>query len=132
MADGDITAITILGSIKLPGGGHTQAGAPSQNKTLRWGLITATYDSLGIALDDKGGVKALGFETLDVIDFQVKSIGGAAMADDALYHADLSRDTDKIFMLEDVGVANAAAPTDADAITLAFWALGDPLTGDLT
>jgi hypothetical protein len=96
------------------------------------GEIVATYVSTGIALNgESGGFKALGADTMDFISFQVLTVD-QAMADDALYFTKLSHSTNKIFMIEDVGAADSAAPGDGDDITLRYVLVGDEHAADLT
>jgi hypothetical protein len=134
MANGDITSIKILGRVVLPGGGQTNTGVAKQNKTIVWGEIIGTSAATGFDLAgyESGGVKMLGLETLDVIDFEFRSVSGSAMANDKLYLADLNRDTNKIFMLEDVGAADSIVPTAGDTIKLRFLAIGDAHVAELT
>ncbi len=133
MANGDITYIRKLGSTLLPGGGQSTTGGKKQNKVLVWGKISCTYVSTGVALDGLSNpLQALGVETLDFIDFQVKDTGAGTMADDAIYLVRLDRVDNKIFVIEDVGAADAAAPTDGDILDLRYWALGDAPAADLT
>jgi len=132
MANGDITAIKILSRIPLPGGGHTVTGVAKNNKVLVIGEITATYVSTGIDLSAEGGVPALGADTADFIKFSLNTTDGAVIADDALYLIQLDHADGLIYMLENVGVADAAAPTDADAVTLRYVLVGDSHVADLT
>ncbi len=143
MANGDVTKVAILGRYLLPGGGNTTAGAQRQNKVFLWGEITCTGLSTGIDIGtgNAGAAMnsaatwpdALGLDAVDALEFTLKSTGGAAVADDALYLFDVSHDTWLIHGLEDVGVADAAAPSDGDALVLSFWAVGDKGTeGELT
>lgn len=132
MANGDITAIKKLFRVALPGGGHTNTGVAKNNKVLVVGEITATYVSTGISLVNEGGVKALGAETADFLKFSLNTTDGASIADDALYLIQLDHADGLIYMLEDVGAANAAAPTDGDAVTLRYLLVGDAHVADLT
>ena len=132
MANGDITKIKILSKVKLPGGGHTTAGVAKNNKVMVTGEITATYVSTGINLANEGGVKALGANSADFIKFTLGTTDGSAIADDKLYLIQLDHADGLIYMLEDIGAANAAAPTDADSVTLKYLLVGDAHTADLT
>jgi len=132
MANGDITAIKILSKVKLPGGGFTPAGVVKNNKVLVTGQITATYVSTGIVLSAEGGVKALGADTADFIKFTLGTTDGQAIADDKLHLWQLDHADGLIYGIEDIGQADAAAPTDGDAVTLNYLLVGDEHTADLT
>ena len=126
MADGDITAIKQLGRIQLPGGGNTIGGVQKQNKIVVWGQITATYVSTGINLSNEGDVKALGVDNLDFLEIVVDVNSTDDNIDkDNLTLVNLDTTNDLIFALESLGQANAAAPGNADAMTLRYWAIGD-------
>jgi hypothetical protein len=136
MATGDVTHIKKLGSVLLPGGGQSTVGGKKQNKVMVWGEIyTALYDqSQGIDLDVEVSdpLQALGVDALDFIDFQLVKIDGEAMADDSLYMAQLNVANMTIWILENVGADTPAGPTDDDAITLRYWAIGDAPNKDVT
>jgi hypothetical protein len=133
MADGDITSVKVLGRTVLPGGGNTLTGVQVQNKVLVWGQINCSYHSSGIDPASATGVygasgtlpNALGLKTLDTISFNLAATDGGVMANDALYLFSYNKSTDLIFALEDVGVADAAAPGNSDVLDLRFFAIGD-------
>ncbi len=127
MADGDITTITELGRIDIPGSGHDLQGVAKNNKVLVWGRIVATYDTLGIALDDKGGVRALGVDTADFLSLEVRYCGSTATTvptDMNLFLA-IKDTTDKIFVMDQVGADSPAEPSDAEAVTVDYLVLGE-------
>ena len=132
MANGDVSKIAVLGRFKLPGGGTTTAGVQSQNKVLMWGELTCTAADAGISVFASGSVgahatmpEALGLDTIDAIEFTLKSTDGAAVADEALYMFDYSHSTWLIHALESVGNTDPVPPTAGDALVLSFWAIGD-------
>ena len=135
MANGDISKIAVLGRVKLPGCGTTTAGAQSQGKVVMWGELTCTAADAGINIAASGSYgafttvpEALGLDTLDFIEFTLKSTDGALVADDTLYLFGYGWDpalAGLIHALEDVGANNSAPPTAGDALVLSFWAVGD-------
>ncbi len=132
MANGDVTKVAVLGSYNLPGGGNTTTGAQKQNKALIWGEVTCTAADAGIDIASTSGVAdaatwptALGFENIDILEFNIKTIAGEAAVDDNVYFFDVSHDTWLIHALEDVGQSNAIPPTAGDTLILTFWAVGD-------
>ena len=127
MANGDITHVKELGRSRAEGGGSTTAGIAKNSKVFVWGEIKGTYASTGMAMNDAGGVRAFGLDTLDFIHLEVKLAGTGAVesADDLLFLANYKRTTDKIFVCDQVGASDPAVPTAGDVITLAYWAGGD-------
>jgi hypothetical protein len=125
MADGDITAVKVLYKHEL-GGGKTTAGAGVQSKVLVVGEITATYVSTGIACNKQGGPSVFGVTTLDYVSLEPRLIAAAVGSTaESLFHASYDYVNNKIFMQVDVGAANPAVPSDADAIKIRFLAVGD-------
>ncbi len=133
MADGDITSIKQLGRVLLPGGGNTTSGKQVQQKVMVWGIIAASVDQLGIALDGVNGtIKALGVDTLDFIDFELRAYDGAAASNEELHMLAFNRSTNKIHTLENVGDNTVIAISDADTVELRYLAVGDAHSKDLT
>lgn len=132
MSNGDITAIRPLGRVTLPGGGHTVDGLPVNHKVMVWGSITCTWADTGIDLATQGGVRALGVETLDFVDFFQHDTDQTVMNKDALTLINLDTVDNLIFMLEDVGAATESPPDAGDALVLRFMAVGDGFTPELT
>ncbi len=135
MANGDITHIKELGRFSLPGGGHTTAGVPKNNKVLVWGEIQASYVSTGIDLAAMGGVEALGVSTLDFITFETRYSGATAIdpTSDLQYLSNLAVDENKIFVADQLGASDPAIPSDGDLVTLRYLVLGDTnAVADLT
>jgi len=132
MANGDITSIKILGRTLLPGGGNTTSGAQKQQKALVWGTIACTYVSTGVALNDVNGtIKALGVDTLDFIDFELRAYDGAAASEEELHHVAFNRSLNKIYTLENVGDGTVVACTDGDTLELRYIAVGDAHSVDV-
>ena len=135
MANGDVSKIAVLGRFRLPGCGTTTAGVQSQGKVLMWGELTCTAADAGINIAASGSfgahatmTEALGLDSIDAIEFVLKSTDGEAVADDSLYLFAYSFDPSLaglIHGLESVGISNAAPPTAGDALVLTFWAIGD-------
>jgi hypothetical protein len=130
MADGDITSLTIQGRFKLPGGGFKQDGTPTQNKTILWGTIVCSVADAGIKIDSYlgSGIKMLGLEELDVVNWWHSASNGGAVGQEALYFFALDRGTTpKIHHLENVGADDSKPIDAADVITLHYFAVGTAL-----
>jgi hypothetical protein len=130
MSAGDITSLTIQGRFKLPGGGFKQDGTPTQHKTLLWGTIATSVADAGISINSylSGGLKMLGLEELDVINFYHSYGSGAPVGDEDLYFFALDRGTTpKIHHLEDVGNDDASPISSGDTIVLHYFAVGTAL-----
>ena len=135
MANGDITTIKEQGRYSIPGGGRNLAGAPQNNKVLVWGTIEGTYDgTVGLDLGPRGGLRALGVSTADFFTFEVKQAGvtgtrtnPASLAQfEAGYEGVFGGgNVDSIFVVDQVGAANVAEPSDGDLITINFLVCGD-------
>ena len=125
MADGDITAIKELGRISLPGGGRNTDGLAKNNKVMTWGEITATYVSTGLALGAKGGVRVFGVDTLDFLSLEARLVNAADPETDKNFLANWASLEDKIYICDEVGQANPAVPSNADAVRLRWFAIGD-------
>ena len=137
MANGDITSIERLGRYVIPGSGQNTIGQKKNNKVITWGRITGTYVSGGMALDARGGVRALGVSVADVVHLEVRTAGTAATptnpTSDNLFLANLLETTDKIFVCDQMGQANPAVPTAGDTIVLDYLVFGeDADTPELT
>ena len=127
MADGDITTITEYGRIDIPGAGHDLQGVAKNNKVLIWGRIVATYDTLGVALDDRGGIRALGVNVADFLSLEVRQGGATATAvptDMNLFLA-IKDTTDKIFIMDQVGADTPLGPSDAETFTIDYLVIGE-------
>jgi hypothetical protein len=132
MASGDISSIKQLGRVLLPGGGNTTTGKQKQQKAMVWGTIACTYVSTGVALNGVNGtIKALGVETLDFIDFELRAYNGAAASGEELHQVAFNRSTNKIFTLENVGDNTVIACTDGDILELRYLAVGDAHSVDV-
>jgi hypothetical protein len=129
MADGDITAVKVL--YRQPvGGGHDLNGTKKNNKVLVVGEITCTYVAAGVAVNKVGGPACFGVSTIDFLKinpFTIATDGStpAYPTAEKLFKADYDQTNQKIFILEDIGAANPAHPTDADPCVLRFLAIGD-------
>jgi hypothetical protein len=130
MADGDITSLTIQGRFKLPGGGFKQDGTPTQHKQIVWGTIACSVADAGISINSylSGGIKLLGLEELDVVNFFHSALSGQAVGTEALNFFALDRGTTpKIHHLELVGSDDSQPISAADTITLHWFAVGTAL-----
>jgi hypothetical protein len=142
MADnGDITKVQCLGRVLLPGGGNTLTGKQVQNKVMTWGKITCTYVSTGIDINSATSPFGLGatltktvfgLETLDFVELTLNWTTGGDATKDKVRTFQVDTDSDLIFGLEDIGAANAAAPTNGDVLDLRWLAVGDAHNADLT
>lgn len=124
MADGDVSVKVLYK--QTVGGGRTTSGVAVARKVLVVGEIVGTYVSTGLAIDKLGGVAAFGVTNLDFISLDPRII--AAVTDpsaDVLFLANFDVTNNKIFLLEDSGAADPATPSDADAVTIKFLAVGD-------
>jgi hypothetical protein len=132
MSNGDITSLTIQGRFKLPGGGFKQDGTPTQHKTIVWGTIATSVADTGIAINSylSGGLKMLGLEELDVINFYPSAVSGDPVGDEDLYFFALDRGTTpKIHHLKNVGADDAGYIDAGDTVTLHYFAVGTALEG---
>lgn len=130
MADGDITTMKELGRISIPGGGINVAGADKNNKVMVWGRLVATYDTLGLDLLARGGLRAFGVETADFWSFDVQQGGATATAvptTKAGFLADLELITtpNRLFIADQVGADSIAEPSDAETFTINWLVIGD-------
>jgi hypothetical protein len=151
MANGDITNVQPLGRVVLPGGGNTLTGKQVQNKVMTWGKITCSYAAAGVNPDSATGSlgqgatftkTVFGLETLDFVELTLNAtkqsngtVHGAAPGDadkDNVRTVQLDTGSDLIFALEDIGAANAAAPTAGDLLDIRWFAVGDAHNADLT
>jgi len=124
MANGDVS-VKILYKNHL-GGGRSLTGVSKNSKTLVVGEIKGTYVSTGLAVNKHGGVNGLGVSTLDVLLLDPRVISSATdPSAETLFLANYDASGDKIFMVEDSGQANPAVPSDGDAVTVRFFAIGD-------
>jgi hypothetical protein len=133
MADGDITTITEYGRFAIPGAGHNLQGMAKNNKVLVWGRLVGTYDTLGLALIDRGGLRALGVSVADFWSFTVRYCGSTATTvptDLKLFLADLELLTTpgRIFVADEVGQDPPAEPSDAESVTIDFLVIGEDAT----
>ena len=123
MADGDIT-VKVLYKQTL-NAGRTLTGA-RKDKVLVVGEIKGTYVAAGLAVNKLGGVNAFGVVTLDFLSLDPRVIADATdPSAEVLFLANFDVTNNKIFLLEDSGNANPAVPSDADAVTIRFLAIGD-------
>ncbi len=128
MADGDITTITELGRINIPGGGTNLGGGSKNNKVLVWGRLIATYDSLGLSLDNIGGITAFGVNKTDFLSLEVRQGGATATAnptDMKLFLAITDAPKDKIFIMDEVGADSPDEPSDAETFTVDWLVFGE-------
>lgn len=141
MGNGEITTIKVAGSYPIPGGGRTVDGAVVNNKIMVWGTIEGTYDgTVGLDLGPRGGLKALGVSTCDFFSFEVRLAGTSGTRTNPttldLFRAGYEPATgggnvDSIFVIDEVGDADPAEPSDGDLITLNFIAIGDDATAPI-
>ena len=125
MANGDITAVKILYKHAL-GGGQNALGVKKNSKVLVVGEITATYVEAGISAAKAGGDCVFGVsEGLDFVKILPYSINGAYPTGNALFKADYDVNGKLIFLLNNVGNATAAVPTDGHVCVLRFVAIGN-------
>lgn len=123
MADGDITANKVLYR-QTVGAGQDADGVQKNTKVLVVGELTCTYHSSGIAVN-KLGTSAFGVSNVDFIHLNPITIAGASPITQKLFKADYDHANQKIFLLEDVGQANPAIPSNADACVIKYVVLGD-------
>lgn len=130
MANGDITHVKELGRFTIPGGGHNLAGGAKNNKVMTWGEINGTWeDTNGLNLNNVGGRRALGLETLDYIQLYVKTVNAVYSGDEAIFTAALGEDSEEIYVVLD-GTTN---PTAGQICVLSYFAIGDDVSvADLT
>ncbi len=124
MASGDITAVKVLYRQTL-GGGQDAGGVKKNDKVLVVGEVTATYVSTGIAVNKLGAGACFGVRNIDFVKIEPTLIAAARPSNDVLFHASYDHAGQKIFMTEDLGAADSAAPSDADAIEFRFICIGD-------
>lgn len=135
MANGDITTIKEQGRYSIPGGGINLAGAAQNNKVVVWGTFEGTYDAtVGLDLGSRGGLRALGVSTADYFTFEVKQCGvsGTRTNPAALTGFRAGRENENgggnvesVFVIDQVGAASPAEPSNADLITINFLVIGD-------
>ena len=130
MANGDISAIEELGRTVLPAGGFVGiTGTPSNSKIIVWGRITATYVSTGINLGAEGGTLALGIkEAPDFIHLSPRQGGSTATTNPTSengFLANLKPLTNLIFIVDQMGQANPAVPSDGETFTIDYFAVGE-------
>ena len=123
MANGDITHIKELGRSPLPGGGHTLTGVAKNHKVMVWGEISGSWadGTTGLNLSAKGGVRALGLETLDFVSFNVRTVDGTANVDEAIHTAEFDVTNNIIVVVVD-GLTN---PTAGNVCVVRYFAIGD-------
>ena len=132
MADGDITTMKEFGRITLPGGGQNVLGQAKNRKVMVWGQLVATYDTLGLDLLARGGLRAFGVESADFWSFWVKQGGATATAvptNKALFLADLNPSNQttplRLFIADQVGANDIAEPADTETFTVNWLVVGD-------
>jgi hypothetical protein len=123
MANGDIQ-VKVLYRQSL-GGGKTLNGQSKNTKILVVGEITGSYVAAGLAVNKLGGPSAFGVTTLDVLELDVRSVAAVETTIEKLQLACYDVTNQKIFITEDIGAANPAVPSNADAIVIRFLAIGD-------
>lgn len=125
MANGDITSIKELYRQSLGGGQNTVTGSKN-NKILTVGEMVCTYVAAGISVDGAGGPGAFGVTNIDFIKIEPKIIASATgPSNDVLFHASYDHANNKIFMVENLGAADPAVPSDADTVTFRYICVGD-------
>lgn len=129
--DGDIRVITELGRTSIPGAGHSKEGAAKNNKVITWGRITGLYKTTGLDLvrhGQEGG--AFGLSTIDHVSLSVRTAGTAGTptnpTSDNQFLAELGN-ANKIFVVDQMGQANPAVPSDTDTIVIDYVAIGEEL-----
>ena len=127
MANGDVS-VKVLYRQTLSGG-RSLTGESKNSKILVVGEIKGTYVSTGLALNKLGGPAAFGVSTLDCVHLDTRVIATATdPSAEVLFLANFDASGNKIFLLEDVGAADPATPSDEDAVTIRFLAVGDDAT----
>ena len=130
MADGDITTLKEFGRISIPGGGINVAGASKNNKVMVWGQLVATYDTLGLDLLSRGGLRAFGVATADFWSFDVKQGGATATAvptslNGFLADLELVTTPNRLFIMDQVGADTPLEPSDTESFTINWLVIGD-------
>ena len=131
MADGDITTLKEFGRMSIPGGGIIRnTSTPTNNKVMVWGQLIATYDTLGLDLLARGGLRAFGVSSADFWSFDVKEGGATATAvptAKAGFLADLELITtpNRIFIADQVGADSIAEPGDTESFRINWLVIGD-------
>ncbi len=132
MADaGHITTVKELGRYSIPGGGINTTGQAVNNKVMVWGTLEGLYKTTGLDLLARGEAAALGLSTLDFYMFEVRQAGVSGTRTNPttldIFRAGMANAATggKIFVIDEVGDADPAEPSDNDLITLNFLAVGD-------
>jgi hypothetical protein len=135
MANGDITTIKVAGSYSIPGGGKNLTGGAENNKIIVWGTLEGTYDqTVGLDLNTRGGLRALGVSTCDFFSFEIRQAGVSGTrtnpTQQKLFKAGRENENGggnvgSVFCFDDLGAASPAQPSDADLFTLNFIVCGD-------
>jgi hypothetical protein len=131
---GDISQISEYGRFAIPGAGHNLAGAAKNNKVMVWGRIKGLYNSTGLDLNERGGLRALGVSTVDYFSFTVRQTGSAGTTnptDLKLFLADLEQGVTtpgKIFVADEAGTDAPAEPSNSDIITIDYLIVGEDVT----
>lgn len=133
MADGDITKIIEYGRFAIPGAGHNLVGQAKNNKVMVWGRIVGTYDELGLDLQSRGGLRALGVSVADYWTFNVRYCGATATTVPSnlkLFLADLEllSTPGKLFVADEVGADTPNEPSPAESVTIDFFVIGEDAT----
>jgi len=123
MANGDITHVKVQGRFTLPGTGSSLTGTSKNNKEIVWGELSATWaDTTGLDLNESGGPKAFGLETLDFVSFNVKSVNGVFNIDEGIWTAEYNTSTQKVYVVLD-GLTNPTS--EGHVCVMGFLAIGD-------
>jgi hypothetical protein len=131
--NGDISQISEYGRFAIPGAGHNLTGAAKNNKVLVWGRIKGLYNTTGLNLGARGGLRALGVSTADYFSFTVRFTGSGGVTvptDEKLFLADLEQSLTNnfIFVADEVGADSIAEPSNADIITIDYFIVGEDVT----
>lgn len=125
--NGDLSRITRLGKVVLPGAGFTLNGV-AKRKAMVWGDMKGLWaDTSGLKLSNRGGAAALGLGSIDYISFEVKFTGAAgttAQSDESTHSSAYNTTNDGIMLALD-GTTN---PTAGHIIVLGYVAVGDDAT----
>lgn len=127
--NGDISRITELGRISIPGGGHNNIGQAKNNKVLVWGRLTGLYVSTGMDVlrHGSGDGGAFGLETIDHVSLNVRTSNAANPTNENCFIANLSIPLGKIYVVDGIGQANPAVPAAGQVMVIDYAIIGEEL-----
>jgi hypothetical protein len=112
-------SINVLGTSRIPGGGHSSSGVHSNDKVEVWGIMTITSFT-GTGLEPLTAAE-IGLATIDQINLEVELVDTASPTVASFPGAQYDFAGEQVVVLEDVQDGDAA---DTSA-TLRFIARGD-------